>query len=175
MRATAFTVAGVLLAVVSSLLGRLLPDSLTLDLGQNAVGSILQILASSMLAVTTFSLTAMVSAYSSAASLGTPRSTQLLVRDRTSHNALSTFVGTFAFSVVGIIDRVETAATAAVDSHREDPLSGASPWTPPPPDAVPVPSETPVGRPLPRSHRRDPPGRPHMPLRVSATLVGCAP
>lgn len=112
-RAAAFTAAGVLLAILSSALGRIFPDRISIELGQNAVGTILQILASSMLAVTTFSLTAMVSAYSSASSLGTPRSTQLLISDHTSQNALSTFLGAFTFSIVGIISLSVNAYTDA--------------------------------------------------------------
>lgn len=73
------------------------------DIGQDAVGTILEIIASSMLAVTTFSLTAMVTAYGAATQLATPRATQLLIGDTTSQNALSTFLGAFVFSVVGII------------------------------------------------------------------------
>lgn len=102
-RATLFTVSGIALALIAELVSWFLPAELQIDLGQHAVTSILQILATSMLAVTTFSLTTMVSAYSSAAQSGTPRSTQLLISDRTSQNALSTFVGAFAFSIVGIV------------------------------------------------------------------------
>ena len=73
------------------------------NIGADAVNDILNIIASSMLAVTTFSLTAMVSAYSSATQLATPRATQLMVSDPTSQNALSTFLGAFVFSMVGIV------------------------------------------------------------------------
>jgi uncharacterized membrane protein len=45
----------------------------------------------------------MVSAYSSATQLATPRATQLMVSDPTSQNALSTFLGAFVFSMVGIV------------------------------------------------------------------------
>ncbi len=97
-----FTVAAVLLALLAGSLGGLLPELSGVDLGQGSVDEILQILASSMLAVTTFSLTAMVAAYGSATTNATPRATQLLVDDPTSQNALSTFVGSFAFAIVGI-------------------------------------------------------------------------
>ncbi|MEH0072237.1 DUF2254 family protein [Pannonibacter sp. Pt2-lr] len=60
-----------------------------------AVSGILDILASSMLAVTTFSLSIMVSAYSAAASSTTPRANKLMLRDNTSQNALSVFIGAF--------------------------------------------------------------------------------
>ncbi|MGZ0712369.1 DUF2254 domain-containing protein (plasmid) [Coraliomargarita sp. W4R53] len=102
-RAAMFTVIAIGFALVIGLIGPWLPFSPSLDLGQDAVSSILQILATSMLAVTTFSLTAMVTAYSSAATIATPRATQLLVQDRTSQNVLSTFVGSFVYSMVGII------------------------------------------------------------------------
>ncbi len=102
-RAALISLFGVALAVVAALVGPLLPGDIHGNLGQDAVGTILQIMASSMLAVTTFSLTAMVSAYGSATQLATPRATQLLIGDPTSQNALSTFLGAFVFSVVGII------------------------------------------------------------------------
>ncbi len=102
-RAGLFSVAAVLLALASRLIAPLIPADFDLNIGQDAVDSILTILASSMLAVTTFSLTAMVQAYSAATTLGTPRATQLLIEDRTSQSALSTFLGAFLFSIVGII------------------------------------------------------------------------
>ena len=56
-----------------------------------------------MLAVTTFSLSTMVSAYSAATSNVTPRATKLIMEDTTTQTVLSTFVGSFLFSLVGII------------------------------------------------------------------------
>ncbi|WP_082684384.1 DUF2254 domain-containing protein [Aureimonas ureilytica] len=102
-RAAVISAAGIVTAAVSGLVGRYFPYQFPADVGQDAVGTILEILASSMLAVTTFSLTAMVTAYGSATQLATPRATQLLREDPTSQNALSTFLGAFVFSVVGII------------------------------------------------------------------------
>lgn len=102
-RAALFTLVAVLFALAAGFVGALLPFRLVIDLGQDSVDSILQIVASSMLAVTTFSITAMVTVYSSATTTATPRATQLMVEDSTSQNALSTFVGGFTFSLVGII------------------------------------------------------------------------
>jgi len=102
-RAALISVASMVVAALAGKIAALIPYEFTGDVGQEAVDTVLQIIASSMLAVTTFSLTAMVSAYSSATQLATPRATQLLVSDRTSQNALSTFLGAFIFSVVGII------------------------------------------------------------------------
>ena len=102
-RAAVFTVAAIVFALIAGVVSPWLPFSPSLDLGQGSVDSLLQIVASSMLAVTTFSLATMVTVYSSASRIATPRATQLLVEDRTSQNVLSTFVGAFAFSLVGII------------------------------------------------------------------------
>ncbi|UYQ77422.1 DUF2254 domain-containing protein [Glutamicibacter sp. JL.03c] len=101
--ATLFTVLGIALVMAAHLFGHLVPPELSRALGKDSTASILQILATSMLAVTTFSLTTMVSAYATATQIGTPRSIQLLAADRTSHHALSTFIGAFAFAIVGIV------------------------------------------------------------------------
>lgn len=102
-RAALFSLLAMLLALASKFAVPFVPFEITANIGQDSVGSILTILASSMLAVTTFSLTAMVSAYSSATTIATPRATQLLIADPTSQNALSTFLGGFLFAIVGII------------------------------------------------------------------------
>jgi len=102
-RLVMFTVAALALVGVALVVGELLPSRLSVNFGQDAAFRILQILATSMLAVTTFSLTAMISAYAAVAQGTTPRATQLLVADRTSQNALSTFLGTFVFSIVGLV------------------------------------------------------------------------
>lgn len=102
-RATIISLLSVCLALASAVLAPFIPYSLSLQIGSEAVDDILTILASSMLAVTTFSLTAMVAAFSGAAQHVTPRATQLLIEDDTAQNALSTFLGTFLFAIVGLI------------------------------------------------------------------------
>ncbi|RXD06663.1 DUF2254 domain-containing protein [Sphingomonas sp. UV9] len=102
-RASLFSVAAIVTALVAAWIAPFIPYELSLRVGGKAVDNILTILASSMLAVTTFALSASVTAYGSATSTVTPRATQLLVDDRFTQNALSTFVGTFLFSIVGII------------------------------------------------------------------------
>lgn len=69
----------------------------------DAVKNILQIIASSMLAVTTFSLSIMVQAFNATAATATPRASKLLMEDSTAQNALASFIGAFLFSIVGII------------------------------------------------------------------------
>src|SRR5690554_3508532 len=56
-----------------------------------------------MLAVTTFSLGVMTAAFSAATTNVTPRATRLLMEDDLTNNVLSTFLGAFLFSIVGII------------------------------------------------------------------------
>jgi len=102
-RAGVFCLFAVLLALAGALLGRLISYDLAAKIGAKSVDNILNVLATSMLAVTTFSLTAMVSAYSGATSNITPRAVQLLIEDPTAQNALSTFLGSFLFATVGII------------------------------------------------------------------------
>ena len=101
-RAALIGILSVLLALAANLLAPLIPYEFA-KLGDGAVGTVLTVLASSMLAVTTFSLTAMVTAFSGASQSGTPRATELLVEDAVAQNALSTFLGAFLFSIVGII------------------------------------------------------------------------
>jgi uncharacterized membrane protein len=101
--AALYSLLGVVTALSALALEPYLPIELTTKIGADAVDRILGILASSMLAVTTFSIATMVSAYAAAASGATPRATRLLVEDRTAQTALATFLGAFLFSVVSII------------------------------------------------------------------------
>lgn len=107
IRVALFALLGVLGAafagVVQYLVAAYAPESLPALLDASAVGPILNIIASSMLAVTTFSLSVMVSAYSGATTNVTPRATTLLLADTTSQNVLGTFIGSFLFALVGII------------------------------------------------------------------------
>lgn len=90
-------------ALVAALTSQFFPDEMASMIGAEAVEGILKILASSMLAVATFSLGTMVAAFSAAASSATPRATKILIEDPTSQNALATFIGAFIFSLIGII------------------------------------------------------------------------
>lgn len=103
VRATLFSLGAVVTALVAIVLSPYIPEDLPTKIGSDAVDNILGIIASSMLTVTTFSLSTMVAAYSAATTNVTPRATQLVIEDTTTHNVLSTFVGSFLFSLVGII------------------------------------------------------------------------
>lgn len=101
-RASLFVLLGIAAALVAVISDPLIPQHLPTRIGSDAVGPILNILASSMLAVTTFSLSIMVGAFGAASSNLTPRSTKLLMEDATTQNVLAVFIGTFLFSIVGI-------------------------------------------------------------------------
>ena len=102
-RATLIGALGIAAAGLAALTEHLLPWDLPTTIGADAVDGILNIIASSMLAVTTFSLSVMTSAYSAATSNVTPRAIKLLIEDRLTQNVLSSFIGSFLFSIVGIV------------------------------------------------------------------------
>lgn len=102
-RATSFALMSVASALIAVVFSALIPSGAAGFVGADAVSNILQILASSMLIVATFSLSTAISAYAAASSSTTPRVTELLMQDPTAQNALSTFVGGFLFALVGII------------------------------------------------------------------------
>ncbi|WP_294643665.1 DUF2254 domain-containing protein [uncultured Aureimonas sp.] len=102
-RAGLFSLLAVATALVGAWASPFISFGLSASIGADAVDNILGILASSMLTVTTFSLSTMVSAYSAATSNVTPRANVLIMEDSTTQNVLSTFIGSFLFSLVGII------------------------------------------------------------------------
>lgn len=95
------------LALLSVVLARVLSPFLTMDIalktGSDAAEELLNVLTTSMLAVTTFSLSIAVSAFAAAASTATPRAVVLLQEDHTTQNVLATFLGAFLFGFVGLI------------------------------------------------------------------------
>ncbi|MBO6626523.1 MAG: DUF2254 domain-containing protein, partial [Roseicyclus sp.] len=78
VRVTLYAVLNVVALVVATLLGPIIPASLGRLIGADAVDTILQVIATSMLAVVTFSLTIMSSAFARAAGQWTPRSHMLM-------------------------------------------------------------------------------------------------
>lgn len=76
---------------------------LGLDISAESLIELLSIMGSSMLVFAIFSVTSMLSAYAAAAGSATPRSFPLVLADDTSKNALSTFVGSFIFSIISLV------------------------------------------------------------------------
>jgi uncharacterized membrane protein len=103
VRATSIGALGVLAAILAAVVDRYVPFKMPIAIDADAINSILTIIASSMLAVTSFSLSIMVSAYSAATTNVTPRATRLIVEDKVTHIVLSTFIGAFLFGIVGLV------------------------------------------------------------------------
>ena len=90
---------------VATVIGPLIPEGFGGIVGAEAVDTILPVLASSMLAVVTFSLTAMVTGFSRAEAQWSPRSHTLLQQDRVTHSVLATFLGAFLYALLAMILR----------------------------------------------------------------------
>jgi uncharacterized membrane protein len=103
VKASFYAVLAVGSAFLALIVKPYLPPDIGAKIGADSVDSILTIIASSMLAVTTFSLGVVVSAFNGAASQVTPRAAQLLMDDTSAQTALATFLGAFLYSLVGII------------------------------------------------------------------------
>lgn len=73
------------------------------DIAAGTLDKLLTIIATTMLAVATFAVGSMLSAYATATQTATPRAFELVVADDQSKTALSSFVGAFIFAVVGLV------------------------------------------------------------------------
>lgn len=103
VRTTIFGLLGLLAAWLASAVETYLPWQLPDFVDLPAIEGLLTILSSSMLAVTTFSLGIMTSAYGAASNSVTPRATSLLLADTTTQSVLSVFMGSFVFSIVSLV------------------------------------------------------------------------
>jgi len=99
----AFSCVAVLTVIIAYLLAQYAPDELPFVLPANAVQSVLEILASSMLTVSVFALSTVVGAFSAASSATTPRAVPLIAGDLRAQTSISVFIGAFLYSIVGII------------------------------------------------------------------------
>lgn len=79
----------------------------------DTVEGLLSLMAGSLLAVATFAVGSMVSAYAFASNNATPRAFRLVVADDASRRALSVFVGAYVFAMLGmiIVPALEPGAT----------------------------------------------------------------
>lgn len=103
VRVVLLSLSSLLALAVAPLLTPFLPEDIKLKLGREAILPVLTILASGMLAVTTFSLNVMVSAFRTAAGMATPRVYRLLLEDTVTQSVLATFVGGFVYSLSAVI------------------------------------------------------------------------
>ncbi|MDI6624607.1 MAG: DUF2254 domain-containing protein [Brevundimonas sp.] len=101
-RAGLYAAFGVAAALIAALAAPLVPKEVADRLGGESVEAILTILASSLLAVATFSLGAWVSAYTAVSQAASPRVATLVTSDESTQKALATFVGAFLYAVVAV-------------------------------------------------------------------------
>jgi len=102
-RPAAYALAALAAILFTPVLAGLVPESWAGTVNLESVETTLNILASSMLAVAIFALATMFSAFQAAAQAATPRARPLMTQDRTAQGAISTFVGAFLFSLLGLI------------------------------------------------------------------------
>lgn len=103
VRASLYAVLAGAAALLAAVGGFLVPTAFAERFGGDSVEAILTILASSMLAVATFSLGAMVTAYTSVSQAATPRVAELVTGDQETQKSLATFVGVFLYAIVGVV------------------------------------------------------------------------
>ncbi|MDO9586519.1 MAG: DUF2254 domain-containing protein [Brevundimonas sp.] len=101
-RASLYAAFGVAAALIAAVAAPLVPEEMADRLGGESVEAILTILASSLLAVATFSLGAWVSAYTAVSQAASPRVATLITSDESTQKALATFVGAFLYAVVAV-------------------------------------------------------------------------
>jgi uncharacterized membrane protein len=102
-RVSLYGLAAMLSVLLAGWAAPLVPRGIAERIGDTAVRDLLEIVASSMLLVATFSLGTMVAAFSAASGMATPRAARILIADPISQNVLGTFIGAFVFSIVGLV------------------------------------------------------------------------
>ena len=101
IRAALYAGFGIAMALLAALFSGFVPDSLAKPFGGGTVTGLMNILASSLLAVATFSVTALLAAFTNISSGATPRAAVLVAGNGPAQGALATFVGAFLYAVVG--------------------------------------------------------------------------
>ena len=103
VRCALFSLVALLAIALSMLLGPAIAEDTAVKLGADSIGSLLTILATSMLTVSVFSASIMVASFAAVASSASPRAAQLFVEDPIIQNTLATFVGAFLYSIIALV------------------------------------------------------------------------
>lgn len=103
LRVGAYALVSVLLAIGAAVVDGWIPLGVAALVQADDVIPILTILASSLLAVSTFSLNVMVAAHRAAADISTPRIHRLLLEDTTTQSVLAIFIGAFVSTLTMLI------------------------------------------------------------------------
>lgn len=93
-------VAAVFFAFAARLVSIWFPDHVLPEIELDTLNGLLDVVASSMLAVSTFSLSIMVSAFASASNATTPRATELVMGDDNTRMAIASFISAFIYAVI---------------------------------------------------------------------------
>ncbi len=80
-----------------------IPEKLQFEVKRDILLNLLGILASTMLTVATFSVSAMVGAFAAVSTTATPRATRIVMTDRSSQNALTSFLSAFIYAIVALV------------------------------------------------------------------------
>ena len=99
----AFSAIAMLTIGIALFVARWAPEELPFTISRDAIQSILEILATSLLTVSVFALSTLVAALSSASAATSPRAMPLIIGDRAAQTSISVFIGAFLFSILAIL------------------------------------------------------------------------
>ncbi len=98
-----FCLMAVAIALLAQLADGTFMDDIVPDIKEESVKWLLDTMASSMLVISIFAVTSMLSAFTAAQNSATPRSFKLVIADDVSQNALSVFISAFIFGIVASV------------------------------------------------------------------------
>jgi uncharacterized membrane protein len=101
-RPTLWSIFAVFAALAGASANYYVPDSAVPDIERETLQSLLTIIASSMLAVSTFSLSILVGAFTSASTSATPRATRLVMADDRAQSAIASFIAAFIYAIIAL-------------------------------------------------------------------------
>jgi len=101
-RPTLWSVFAVFAALIAAVANYYVPDSAVPDIERSTLQGLLTIIASSMLAVSTFSLSILVGAFTSASTSATPRATRLVMADDRAQSAIASFIAAFIYAIIAL-------------------------------------------------------------------------
>ncbi len=96
-------VVATIVALAAALANQLVADDVLPDVERATLQGLLTIIASSMLTVSTFSLSILVQAFSSAAGNATPRALRVIMADDNAQTAIAAFIAAFIYAVIALL------------------------------------------------------------------------
>lgn len=98
-----FCLIAIAIALLAQLADGTFLDDIVPEIKEKSVTWLLDTIASSMLVISIFAVTSMLSAFTAAQNSATPRSFKLVIADDVSQNALSVFISAFIFGIVASV------------------------------------------------------------------------